>query len=480
MLKIQNYINGKLIDPISNNYIDNYEPATGKVFSQIAQSGATDVENAVETARKAFPSWSELSADDRAVCMDKIADLILKNLDELALAESKDNGKPIWMAKQVDIPRASKNMSFFASAIRQFHSEFYQSSNQIYNYVLRQPLGIIGAISPWNLPLYLFTWKIAPALAAGNCVIAKPSEVTPYTAYLFSKICIEAGLPAGVLNIVHGYGGEVGEAIVKHKEIKAITFTGGTSTGKHIAGIAAPMLKKLSLELGGKNPTIVMDDCNYEKTVKETVRAAFANQGEICLCGSRILVHEKIYEQFKKDFIEETKKLKTGSPYDDSSKIGAIVSEQHFKKILSYIELAEEEGGKLLTGGKAFNPGGEFKNGWYIEPTVFEGLPQNCRTNTEEIFGPVATLQSFKNIQEAIELANGTEYGLAASIWTENLSAAHQLAAKVDCGIIWINAWLVRDLRIPFGGMKQSGVGREGGEEALKFFTEPKSVCMKF
>jgi aminomuconate-semialdehyde/2-hydroxymuconate-6-semialdehyde dehydrogenase len=346
------------------------------------------------------------------------------------------------------------------------------------NYTLRQPLGVVGCISPWNLPLYLFTWKIAPALAAGNCVVAKPSEITPMTAFLFSEICIEAGLPAGVLNIVHGYGIKTGEAIVSNPQIKAISFTGGTKTGKHIASVAAPMFKKLSLELGGKNPNIVFADCDFEKALDTSVRSSFLNQGEICLCGSRILIEKSIYDKFKTAFVEKVKALKVGNPLDEKTFIGAVVSKEHFEKVLGYIELAKQECGIILCGGKPVCPD-ENKNGYFIEPTVIEGLDMTCRTNTEEIFGPVVTLIPFENEEEALQLANATKYGLATSVWTTDLNKAHRVAAKIQSGIVWINCWLLRDLRTPFGGVKNSGVGREGGWEALRFFTEAKNVCVK-
>jgi aminomuconate-semialdehyde/2-hydroxymuconate-6-semialdehyde dehydrogenase len=338
----------------------------------------------------------------------------------------------------------------------------------------------VGCISPWNLPLYLFTWKIAPALATGNCVIAKPSELTPFTATLFAEICMKAGLPDGVLNIVHGSGLNAGSAIVAHPEITAISFTGGTVTGKHIASIAAPMFKKLSLELGGKNPSIIFADCDFEETVTQAVRSAFTNQGEICLCGSRILIEESIYEKFRDAFIEKVQQLKVGDPFEAGTNIGALVSKGHMEKVMSYIELAQEEGGTILCGGKIVSPEGRCKNGWFIEPTVIEGLNNSCRTNQEEIFGPVVTLQSFSNEAEALSLANGTRYGLAANLWTQHLGRAHRMANALEFGIVWVNCWLLRDLRTPFGGMKDSGVGREGGFEVLRFFTETKNVCVKF
>ena len=480
MQQLQNYNNGKLVPPQSGTYIDNVEPATGTVYSHIPDSGEDDVNAAVVAAEKAFPHWSGLKKEERFAYLNKIAELITSKKEMLAEAESKDNGKPVALAMRVDIPRAASNFQFFATANMHFASQSHEMSGEAINYTLRQPIGVVGCISPWNLPLYLFTWKIAPALAAGNCVIAKPSEITPFSAYLLSKICIEAGLPEGVLNIVHGLGPKVGEAIVKHPKIKAISFTGGTATGKRIAAIAGPMFKKLSLELGGKNPNIIFADCDYDKMLKTTMLSSFANQGQICLCGSRIFIEESIYEKFKNDLVQKTEKLVVGDPKDPETKIGAIVSKAHKEKILSYIKLAEEEGGTILAGGKALQLEGRCKNGYFIQPTVIEGLAHDCRTNQEEIFGPVVTLTPFKTEDQALHYANATQYGLSSTVWTQNLDLAHRIASKIEAGIVWVNCWLLRDLRTPFGGIKASGVGREGGWEAMRFFTEPKNVCIKY
>jgi len=477
---IQNYINGVLQAPVNGKFIDNYEPATGKVYGQIPESDAADIQLAVDAANAAFPAWSQLGHMKRAAIMMKISEGILAALDAFAEAESLDNGKPVKLAKAVDIPRAVDNFHFFATAIEHFASESHFMEQTAINYTLRRPIGVVGCISPWNLPLYLFTWKIAPALAAGNCVVAKPSEITPLTSYLLSEVCIEAGLPAGVLNIVHGTGPSAGQAIIEHPEIKAISFTGGTATGKRIAATAAPMFKKLSLELGGKNPNIIFADCDFEQMLKTTILSSFSNQGQICLCGSRILIERSIYDQFKNAFVEKVKALSIGDPKTDVN-IGAVVSKAHQEKVLSYIELAKQEGGTILCGGTAFQPVDErIKKGYFIYPTVIEGLPQSARCNMEEIFGPVVTLQAFDTEEEALSIANATEYGLAATVWTTNLNRAHRVAEQLQSGIIWINCWLLRDLRTPFGGMKSSGVGREGGWEALRFFTEPKNVCVKY
>ncbi|MEJ7626148.1 MAG: aldehyde dehydrogenase [Ferruginibacter sp.] len=476
---LENFIGGKFTGPLDKKFIENYNPATGNLSGMIPDSNEKDVEAAVVAARAAFNSWSTTSAEERFKVLNKIADLIDENLIALATAETNDNGKPLWLSKKVDIPRASANFRFFATGIMHFAAESHTMEDKAINYTLRQPIGVVGCISPWNLPLYLFTWKIAPALAAGNCVIAKPSEVTPVTAYLLAKICEQAGLPDGVLNIIHGTGEKCGEAIVKHLLIKAISFTGSTRAGKHIASVAAPMFKKLSLELGGKNPNIIFANCNWEKMMETTISSSFSNQGQICLCGSRILIENSVYDRFKKEFVERTVKLKVGDPMEDSSRQGAIVSKVHYEKILDAIETAKQEGGKILCGGNAIRLEGKLAKGYFIEPTIIENLGSDCKTNTQEIFGPVVTLQSFNTTEEAITLANATEYGLSSTIWTQDISKANFVAGKVEAGIIWINCWLRRDLRTAFGGVKNSGVGREGGWEALRFFTEAKNVCIE-
>lgn len=477
--RIQNYIGGSFRDAIGEGWMDNINPATGEVYSHTPDSDAQDVDFAAGAAKAAFAGWSTTPAEDRFKILNRIAELIDKNLDALALAETNDNGKPLWLSKRVDIPRASSNFRFFATGIMHTSTESHSMEDKAINYTLRQPIGVVGCISPWNLPLYLFTWKIAPAMAAGNCVVAKPSEVTPMTAYLLSIICKEAGLPDGVLNIIHGGGPKCGSAIVAHPEIKAISFTGSTRAGKDIAAVAAPQFKKLSLELGGKNPNIIFADCDWDKMMRTTVQSSFSNQGQICLCGSRILIEESVYDKFKEEFIARVAKLTVGDPLDEASKQGAVVSQMHFDKVMSMIAQAKEEGGKLLLGGEAVKPAGRCEKGLFIQPTIFEGLDAACRTNMEEIFGPVVTLQSFKTEDEALQLANTSDYGLSATIWTQDVSRAHRVSAKVHSGIIWVNCWLLRDLRTPFGGFKNSGVGREGGWDALRFFTEPKNVCIE-
>jgi len=480
MKKIRNYINGVLVDPVSEAFLDNINPAEGKVYSLIPDSDERDVSKAVAAAQHAFTQWSEMPVENRSAILLRIADFIDRDRDKLALAESTDQGKPVKLAKAVDIPRASANMRFFATGAIHFSSDAHITGMEAVNYTLRSPIGVAGCISPWNLPLYLFTWKIAPALAAGCTVVAKPSELTPMTAFLFSELCIEAGLPKGVLNIIHGLGSKAGQAIIEHPEVSAVSFTGGTVTGKKIAATAAPMFKKLSLELGGKNPNIIFADCDFEKAVSTSIQSSFANQGEICLCGSRIFVERSLLEKFTTEFLKRTLELTVGDPQDDKTKVGPLVSETHMNKVLGYIELAKQEGGSILTGGKRISVTGRCADGYFVEPTVITGLDYQCRTNQEEIFGPVVTIMPFDSEEEVLEYANSTTYGLSATLWTENLNRAHRISAKLKSGIIWVNCWLFRDLRTPFGGMKQSGVGREGGWEALRFFTEAKNVCVKF
>lgn len=480
MIKIKNFINGEFVAPISGKYLDNYDPCKGEIYSLIPDSDENDVDIATKAALAAFPIWSKTPKEERAKILQKLAQLITLNIDRLAVAESRDNGKPLSLAKRVDIPRAAANFNFYATGILHYASESHAMEDTAINYTLKTPIGVCGCISPWNLPLYLFTWKIAPALAIGNTVVAKPSEVTPFTAFLLSELCIEAGLPKGVLNIVHGLGHKVGAAITKHPEIPVISFTGGTVTGAEIMKTAGPMFKKLSLELGGKNPNIIFDDCNFEKALSTTMHSSFANQGQICLCGSRIFVQRGIYEKFKTAFVEKTKKLIIGNPFDDLTNIGALVSKSHLEKVLSYVDLARNEGGTIICGGNQVHLAGELSNGWYMEPTIIEGLTFDCRTNQEEIFGPVVSIMPFDTEEEVVMMANSTKYGLAATVWTENLTKAHRVAANLHTGIVWINCWLIRDLRTPFGGVKSSGVGREGGFNAFDFFTEPKNVCIQF
>lgn len=479
-MRIQNLINGHLVDPIAGQWLDVRAPANGQVYASLANSDKSDVVRAVSAAENAFPQWSNTTITERSAILMKIAEAIEEKQDTLATAESTDNGKPLTLAKKVDIPRAAENFRFFAHAITQFSSESHESIGlHTINYTLRQPIGVVGCISPWNLPLYLFTWKIAPALAAGNCVIAKPSEITPVTANMLGELCLKAGLPKGVLNIINGRGDRAGQAIISHPKIKAISFTGGTKTGAQIATTAAPMFKKLSLELGGKNPNIIFADCDYSTMLKTTLRSSFSNQGQICLCGSRIFVERTIYDQFKKDFVKAVTSLKVGNPADSETDIGALVSLSHLNKVKSYIDTTPQEGGTILCGGDVLKIP-HLESGYYISPCVIEVTSNTCRLNQEEIFGPVVTLMPFDTEAEALAMANDVPYGLSATVWTNDLKRSMRMSEKLESGIVWVNTWMQRDLRTPFGGVKDSGVGREGGTEALRFFTEAKNVCINY
>ncbi len=479
MIDVLNYVGGALGPAKSGAWLEDHEPATGQVFGRIADSDAADVDAAVMAAERALPAWIALGREGRSNAMLRVAALVERDLDLFAKAESRDNGKPVSLARAVDIPRAIANLRFFATAILHWSSEAHAMDDVAVNWTDRQPVGVAGCISPWNLPLYLFTWKIAPALAAGCTVVAKPSEVTPLTAFMLAERCIEAGLPPGVLNVVHGLGPKVGAAITAHPRIPAISFTGGTKTGAEIARVAAPMFKKLSLELGGKNPVLVFADCDFDRMVSDTVRSSFRNQGQICLCGSRILIERSIYDRFRKAFLAQVRALRTGDPAADDTDQGAVVSEAHMNNVLGHIATAREEGGQVLCGGERIVLDGHLRHGWFISPTVIEGLGPHCRTNQEEIFGPVVTLQPFDTEEEALSLANATPYGLASVLWTNDSRRTHRMARALNSGIVWVNCWMVRDLRTPFGGMKQSGVGREGGTEALRFFTEAKNICYR-
>ncbi len=480
MQTLANLIDGRMTEPQRGRYLDVFEPATASAFARVPDSDAADVDAAVAAATHAAPAWAATPAEDRARLLNRLADLVERDLDALARLESRNAGKTVRLAQALDIPRAIANLRFFAAAITQWPSEAHPMEDRALNYTLRQPLGVVACISPWNLPLYLFTWKIAPALAAGNAVVAKPSEITPCTAARLGELSIEAGFPSGVLNIVHGTGPGVGQPLVEHADVKAVSFTGSTRTGATIATAAAPRFKKLSLELGGKNPAIVFADFDFSDANLDTiVRSGFANQGEICLCGSRLLVQRSIYERFKERYLERVRALRVGDPEDAATDLGALVSKAHFDKVVGCIARAREEGGRLIAGGETVNVGGRCANGWFVAPTVIEGLSPDSATNQEEIFGPVVTLIPFDNDDDAVRIANGTGYGLAASLWTTDLDRAHRVSGRLEFGIVWINCWLLRDLRTPFGGVKNSGVGREGGVDALRFFTESKNICIQ-
>ncbi len=480
MLHIPNFIANRHVPPHSGAYLDNRDPATGQVYSRVADSDGSDLDDAVQAAREAFPAWARTPAAERCRLLLDVAARIEADLDRLAEAECLDTGKPLYLARAVDIPRAASNFRFFATAALHFASEAYRTDQLALNYVLRQPRGVCGLISPWNLPLYLFTWKVAPALAVGNTAVAKPSELTPMTAHLLTELCRDAGLPPGVFNVVHGLGAKVGAALVSHPAVRTLSFTGGTVTGAAIAQAAAPLFKKVTLELGGKNPNVIFADADLDEALKVSVRAAFENQGEICLCGSRIYVEEAIYPQFVERFVAETKKLRVGDPRLPTTDQEALISQIHLEKVLSYIALAREEGGRVLCGGGRAQVEGRCAGGYFVEPTVLVDLDVSCRVNQEEIFGPVVTVTPFRSEAEVLDYANGTAFGLCATLWTRDLARAHRVAERLETGTVWVNCWLLRDLRTPFGGVKQSGVGREGGDEALRFFTEPKTVCVKY
>ena len=476
-LNLRNYISGEFIEPETGEWLENFSPATGKIIALVPKSGQNDINMAVESAIQALPSWSALTNVDRANWLDKIADKLETKYEEIAKLESKDTGKPISLAREVDAYRSVKNFRFFANMIRNLNEESYEMEDAT-NRVIYKPVGVGALITPWNLPLYLLSWKVAPAIGMGNTVVCKPSEMTPLTADLLMKTIDEIGLPKGVVNLVHGDGMGAGSPLVSHENVSLVSFTGGTSTGSIVAKSAASSFKKLSLELGGKNASIVFNDCNLENTVKGVVRSGFLNQGQVCLCGSRILVQEKIYDEFVKKFVSEVQNMKIGDPSDENTKLGALISPEHLSKVEEYIKIAKDEGGTVLTGGYPNLPK-EFKNGNWISPTVIADLDVNSRCSTEEIFGPVVTIHKFSNEKEAIEIANNTRYGLAGSIWTNDIEKANRVAESIHTGMIWINTWLHRDLRVPFGGVKDSGVGREGGKWSLSFFSEAMNICIK-
>lgn len=472
MRQIGHFIDGEDQAPVQDAWLDVFDPASGEAYAQAADGDSADIDAAVDAAQRAFPAWSALRNSERARWLERLADALEARLDGFAQAESRDVGKPITLARDVEAPRAVSNLRFFAHAATQFASESHHGEAGL-NYTLRPPLGAVGIISPWNLPLHLFTWKIAPALAAGNTVVAKPSEVTPVTAAMLAQLADEIGFPAGVLNVVHGRGPSAGEALVRHAGIRAVSFTGSTAVGRQIAGLAASQLKKFSLELGGKNPSLIFADSDWRTHPDTLVRSAFQNSGQICLCGSRMLVERSIYDEFRDALVERARALRVGDPADEATQLGPLVSKAHYDKVTAALQRARDEGGRVLCGGEAL-PG----PGWFIAPTVIDGLDDTCLSNRDEIFGPVVTLQPFDDEADALRLANAGDYGLAAMVWTQKLDRAHRLAAQLRAGVVWINTWMLRDMRTPFGGVGISGMGREGGWESMRFFTEPKNISI--
>ena len=479
VVELSNYINGEWRPAICEHWIEDFSPANGFLIAQIPCSSSEDVDEAVLAASEAIEDWANLTITERADWLEKIADALESRAEEVAQLESLDTGKPISLARSVDAARSVANFRFFAEQGREFESEIFEMSDAT-NRVVYKPVGVTGLITPWNLPLYLLSWKVAPALLMGNTVVAKPSEMTPMTASLLAEVMEDVELPIGVFNLVHGNGLDAGAPLTSHPDVNLISFTGGTATGREVAKSASSGFKKLSLELGGKNATIIRADADLDEMMPKIVRASFLNQGQVCLCGSRILIHESIYDSFVKGFLEVVSDLIVGDPSDDQTELGALISADHRDKVMSYIELAEDEGGDILCGGGA--PVGipqAFENGYWVSPTVIDGLAPDSRCATEEIFGPVVTLHPFSDDDEAVEIANMTDYGLAGSIWTQDVDAGSLMAEQIDSGMVWVNCWLHRDLRVPFGGVKNSGVGREGGRWSLGFFSEAINICIK-
>jgi len=479
MKTMPHFIGGEPRPSADGATFEDRAPATDLPIATVSRGGPADVDAAVVAARAALGGpWGSSTAPERADLLDAIADGLEARFDELAELESADTGKPVSLARSTDIPRAIANFRFFAGAVRHDETGCHPMPGAL-NYTVRKPVGVVGLITPWNLPLYLLTWKVAPALGMGNAIVAKPSEVTPLTAGLLAEIIADAGAPAGAFNLVHGFGAEVGHALVGHPGVDGISFTGGTSTGALVAAAAAVSFKKLSLELGGKNSSVVFADCDFDETVVGVARAAFANQGQICLCGSRILVERSLHDRFVAALVTEVERTRRpGDPADPATTFGSLVSPAHRAKVEGYVDLARAEGGTIATGGRRPLLPAPHDAGAFFEATVVTGLPHDARAATEEIFGPVATVHPFDTEAEAIAIANEVRYGLAGSVWTNDLRRAHRVAGALDSGMVWVNTWLKRDLRVPFGGVKDSGVGREGGRHSLEFFSESKNICV--
>ncbi|MFC3040492.1 aldehyde dehydrogenase [Virgibacillus xinjiangensis] len=476
VMNCSHYINGRYVTPDNSKTFENVNPATEEVLGHVAEGGQQEVDEAVSVARKALKSeWGSMPLRERSAIVRKIGDLILERKDELAELESLDTGKPIWLSTNVDIDRAAYNFHFFADYMTTLGTESYQQDDKAIHYAIRKPTGVVGLINPWNLPMFLMTWKLAPALAAGNTVVMKPSEVTPMTATVLAQICTDAGVPDGVVNMVHGFG-ETGAALSSHEDVDAIAFTGETVTGTAIMKSAAPTLKKLSFELGGKNPNVIFADADMDEVIDTTLRSSFINQGEVCLCGSRIYVERPVYDEFLERFAAKAKELKVGDPFEADTKVGALVSKEHYEKVLSYLDIAKEEGGNFLIGGKAAEG---FDKGYFVEPTIITGLGRESRCVREEIFGPVVTVVPFDTEDDVLEQVNDTHYGLSASLWTSDIKRATRVSAQIEAGIVWVNTWFLRDLRTPFGGMKRSGIGREGGAHSFDFYSELTNITLK-
>ncbi|MCB1196736.1 MAG: aldehyde dehydrogenase [Deltaproteobacteria bacterium] len=473
MEKIKNYINGQFVDPISALWMPNINPANGETISLVPNSNAADVDQAVQAAHEAFPAWSEMAVEKRCEYLLLIADQIEEHFEEFAMLETLDNGKPLWLSKKIDIPRVVENFRFFAKYVPTVKAFSVRKGDKALSQITRMPVGVAALITPWNLPLYLLTWKIAPALACGNTVVCKPSEVTPMTAYFLAQILDPLPLPKGVFNIVFGTGLDVGRPLVSHTDVKLVSFTGGTQTGKQIEKDIAGQCKKTSLELGGKNAIVIAADVDIDQTVDELIKASFLNQGQICLCGERVFIHADIFAIFVEKFVHKTKKIIVGDPLHKTSFMGPLVSQDHWQKVRQCIAQRVKAGAKVLAGDETL----QNDKGYYLRPTILSGLDQNHSCHTEEIFGPVVTVEPYQDEDEVVKMINNSPYGLCASIFCKDQDRAQMIARKIRAGTVWINCWLVRDLRVPFGGMKQSGIGREGGQYSVDFYTEYKTIC---